>query len=191
MLFFVLEEHCYVTDASITSYNLKEWVFKQSGCLGNKKYSKLLQVLLLKTSAKRGNQLWRGQKLLHCMKKGIQKSKYPKNWSSARLQSISQLSNLRRMLVFRTWAEVVGPRLPERDDHMTKKMVVCSPTTSSKKIRSSLLLTGADVSTPTVKHRFSHEFGPRTCKPTRKPRLTPSVKANRYAFAKPHLKWTV
>jgi len=79
----------------------------------------------------------------------------------------------------------------QRDDHMTKKMVVCSPTTSSKKIRSSLLLTGADVSTPTVKHRFSHEFGPRTCKPTRKPRLTPSVKANRYAFAKPHLKWTV
>jgi len=43
----------------------------------------------------------------------------------------------------------------QRDDHMIKKMVVRSPTTLSKKIWSDLLLTGADVSTSTLKCPFS------------------------------------
>jgi len=40
------------------------------------------------------------------------------------------------------------------------------------------------------KRRISDEFGFRAYKPTRKPRLTPSMKAERYAFAMPRLDWT-
>ena len=78
----------------------------------------------------------------------------------------------------------------QRDDYMIKRMVVCSSTTSSKKIRLGLLLTGTVVSTSTIKRGLSDEFGIRGYKPTRKPRSTLFMKAKRYAFAKDHLDWT-
>ena len=78
----------------------------------------------------------------------------------------------------------------QRDDHLIKRMAVRSPTSSSKKIRSALLLKGTVASTATVKRRLADEFGLKAYKPAKKPRLTPSMKAKRYAFAKAHQHWT-
>ena len=78
----------------------------------------------------------------------------------------------------------------QRDDHLIKRMVVPSPTTSSKKIRSALLLKGTVASTSTIKRRLADNFGLKAYKPAKKPRLTPSMKAKRYAFAKAHQHWT-
>jgi len=96
---------------------------------------------------------------------------------------IRQSSDLKSMVIFRTCTGLVGPRLPAKDHHMIKKKVVCSPTTA-------LLLTSTDVSTSTIKHQVSDEFGLRACKPVSLSRLTSSLKAKRYTFAKAHLKWT-
>ena len=65
----------------------------------------------------------------------------------------------------------------QRDDHLIKRMAVRSPTSSSKKIRSALLLKGTVASTATVKRRLADEFGLKAYKPAKKPRLTPSMKA--------------
>jgi len=99
---------------------------------------------------------------------------FPKNWSSVRWQSIRQLPDSRRLLVFRTWTGQVGPRLLVK---VKKKMVVHSPTTSSKKIQPDLLLTGADGSTTTIKCHLRDSFGLKVYKPAGTHRLTPSMKA--------------
>ena len=41
----------------------------------------------------------------------------------------------------------------------------------------------------TVSRRLSQEFVQKSCKPARKPRLTPAIKAKRLAFAKKHQNW--
>ena len=50
-------------------------------------------------------------------------------------------------------------------------MAVRSPTSSSKKIRSALLLKGTVASTATVERRLADEFGLKAYKPAKKPRL--------------------
>ena len=62
-----------------------------------------------------------------------------------------------------------------------------SPTSSSKKIRLALLLKGTDVSITTIKRRLNNQCGIKAYKPTKKRRLTSSMKAKRCAFAKAHL----
>ena len=69
-------------------------------------------------------------------------------------------------------------------------MVVRSSTRSSKNIRSALLLKGTVVSKTTIKRRLTDEFGLIAYKPAKKPRLTPSMKAKRYACTKAHMDWT-
>ena len=52
------------------------------------------------------------------------------------------------------------------------------------------MLAGTNLSTSTMKRCLSDEFNLKAYKPAKKPRLTPSMKAKRYAFAKEHLNWT-
>jgi len=52
---FMLEEHCYITDAFITTF--KNEVFNNLLLL-EKKSAKLMQILLLKMWAKKGLSLW-------------------------------------------------------------------------------------------------------------------------------------
>ena len=59
-----------------------------------------------------------------------------------------------------------------------------------QKNRSALLLNGTVVNKTTIKRRLTDEFGLKAYKPAKKPRLTPSIKGKRYAFAKAHLDWT-
>ena len=80
--------------------------------------------------------------------------------------------------------------ISQRDDYLIKRNAVRSPTTSSKKIRSALLLKRTVASTSTIKHRLADEFGLKAYKPAKKYRLTPSMKAKRYAFAKAYQHWT-
>ena len=65
-----------------------------------------------------------------------------------------------------------------------------SPTSSCNKVRANLLRKGTDVSISTVSRRLSKEFGLKSCKPTKKTKLTPIMKKKRLAFAKKHLHWT-
>ena len=53
-----------------------------------------------------------------------------------------------------------------------------------------LLRKGTDVSISTASRRLSREFGLKSCKPAKKPKLTPMMKKKRLAFAKKHLYWT-
>ena len=71
-----------------------------------------------------------------------------------------------------------------------KRLIVRSPTSSNKKIRSTLLLKDTVVSKTTMKRRLTDEFGLKAHKPTKKPVLTHSIKAKRYAFAKAYLEGT-
>jgi len=91
-----------------------------------------------------------------------------KDRSSVKLQSIRQLPDSRRLLVFRTWTRLVGLRLPVK---MKKKIVVHSPNTSNKKLPPDVLLTSANGSTTTIKCHFSDSFGLRAYKPAWKPGL--------------------
>ncbi len=63
-----------------------------------------------------------------------------------------------------------------RDDHAMRRIVVCSPMSSCKKIRAALRLKGTEISLSTVSRRLSKEFGLKSRKPARKPRLTPVMK---------------
>ena len=60
----------------------------------------------------------------------------------------------------------------KKDDHLMKRMVVCSPTSSSKKIKLPSLIKGTVVNKTTIKHRLNDEFMLKSYKPTKKPRLT-------------------
>ena len=50
------------------------------------------------------------------------------------------------------------------------------------KVRAALVERGVSVSRMTVSRRLSQEFGLKSYKPARKPRLTPPMKAKRLAF---------
>jgi len=71
-----------------------------------------------------------------------------------------------------------------------KRIVKRSPLSSINKVRATLLERGVAVSRMTVSRRLSREFGLKSYKPARKPRLTPAMKAKRLAFAKKHQDWT-
>ena len=53
-----------------------------------------------------------------------------------------------------------------------------------------MLLKGTVASTSTIKRCLADEFALKAYKPAKKPRLTPSMKAKRYAFTKAHQQWT-
>lgn len=63
-----------------------------------------------------------------------------------------------------------------RDDHAMRRIVMRSPMSSCKKIRAALRLKGTEISLSTVSRRLSKEFGLKSRKPARKPRLTPVMK---------------
>ena len=65
----------------------------------------------------------------------------------------------------------------QKDDHLMERMVVRSPTSSTKKMRSALLPKGTVVSKTTTKRRLTDEFGLKVYKSNKKPRLIPSMKA--------------
>ena len=70
------------------------------------------------------------------------------------------------------------------DGHLIRRIAARSPMSSSKKICSTLLATGTDVSSRTVSRRLLNDFDLKSCKPARKPHLTPAMKVKRLAFAK-------
>ena len=76
-----------------------------------------------------------------------------------------------------------------REDHLMHKVVTRSPMSSSKKIQAKLIDTGTVVSTKTIQCRLSLEFGFKSRKPARKPRLTEAMKKKRLDFAKRHADW--
>jgi len=70
----MLEEHCYITDASNKTF--KGPLFNDLVVLEARMF-KIIARFLLKILGKRGGyQVWIGQKLLYCMKRGTQKGKY-------------------------------------------------------------------------------------------------------------------
>ena len=76
-----------------------------------------------------------------------------------------------------------------REDHLMHKVVTRSPMSSSKTIQAKLIDTGTVVSTKTIQRRLSLEFGLKSRKPARKPRLTEAMKKKRLDFAKRHADW--
>ena len=63
-----------------------------------------------------------------------------------------------------------------REDRLMHKVVTRSPMSSSEKNQDKLIDTGAAVCTKTIQRRLSLEFGLKSCKPARKPRLTEAMK---------------
>ena len=78
-----------------------------------------------------------------------------------------------------------------RDNNLIRRMVVRSPTSSTKKLQPALLRKGTRVTQMTISRRLSREFNLKSYKLARKPRLTPVMKAKRLAFAKKHRHWTI
>jgi len=77
------------------------------------------------------------------------------------------------------------PRKTTRqDDILIKRCVVKSPKCSAKKIRAELGETGSRISRRTISRRLTDEFGLKSRKPARKPRLTPAMMLKRLHFAK-------
>jgi len=70
-----------------------------------------------------------------------------------------------------------------RDDYLMKRIVTRSPLSSINNVRTALLERGVTVGCMTVSRRLSWEFGLKSYKPARKPRLTPAMKAKWLAFA--------
>ena len=77
-----------------------------------------------------------------------------------------------------------------RDHHLIRRVAVRSPTSSCKKIRSTLLLKGTDVHRTTIGRRLVNEFGLKYHKPAKKPRLTEAMKAKRVIFANKSADWS-
>ena len=77
-----------------------------------------------------------------------------------------------------------------RDDILIKRCVVKSPACSGKKIRAELGETSSKISRRTISRRLTDEFGLKSRKPARKPRLTPVMKLKRLQFAKKYKNWT-
>ena len=77
----------------------------------------------------------------------------------------------------------------------SRKAVLCVrwlftiPWVPPKKIQAKLMEIGTVDSAQTIQHRFSLEFGLKSCKPARKPRLTQAMKKYRLDFAKRHANW--
>lgn len=94
-----------------------------------------------------------------------------------------------------TYTDAKRPGRPRktspRDDHMIRRAAVRSPTSSASKIRSALLAKGVNVSRRTVSRRLVNDFGLKSYKPAKKPRLTPAMKLKRLRFARKHVKWTL
>lgn len=77
-----------------------------------------------------------------------------------------------------------------RDDHVMRRMVTRSPTTSCNKIRAALAAKGTNVSLSTISRRLTKDFGLLSYKPARKPRLTQNMKKKRLTFARQYQNWT-
>ena len=77
-----------------------------------------------------------------------------------------------------------------RDDNTIKRIVERSPTSSCKKVLANLLKKGTDVSVSTISRRLSKEFGLKSGKPAKKPKMTPLLKRKRLEFASNRLHWT-
>jgi len=112
---FTLEEHCYITDVSITTFRSE--LCNNLVVLEARMFKTITSFAAENMGNKGGYQVWTGQQLLYCMKRGTQKGNYLRNWSSPRLQSIRHSQDPRRLVVFRTWAGLGGPWLP------VKKMI--------------------------------------------------------------------
>lgn len=78
-----------------------------------------------------------------------------------------------------------------RDDMIIRRLVVKSPSSSIRKIRSTLLSHEVNVSSMTVSRRLSKDFNLKSFKPAAKPKLTPTMKKKRLDFAKRHVSWSV
>ena len=72
-----------------------------------------------------------------------------------------------------------------------KHTVARSPISSCKKIRSHLLLKGANVSISTISCRLSKKFGLKSYKLAKKPQLISQMKKKRLELAKKHIDWSV
>ena len=82
-------------------------------------------------------------------------------------------------------------KTPPRDGHLIRRIAARSPMSTSKKICSVLLATGTGVSSRTMSSCLLNDFNLKSCKPARKPRLTPAMKVKQLAFAKKHVSWTL
>ena len=78
-----------------------------------------------------------------------------------------------------------------REHHLIRKAVTHSPISTSTPIQGKLIETSTAVSTKTIQRDLSLEFGLKSCKPTRKPRLTQSMKKKRLDFATRHASWDI
>ena len=76
-----------------------------------------------------------------------------------------------------------------REDRHMHKVVTRSLVSFSIKIQAKLVDTSTVESTKTIQRKLSLEFGIKSCKPARKPRLTESMKKKRLDFAKRHADW--
>ena len=81
-------------------------------------------------------------------------------------------------------------KISKRRDIMIKKAVVRSPSSTTNKIRSELLRKGTIISKKITRRCLSQEFGLKSCKPARKPRLTERMKSKRLAFAHKCAGWS-
>ena len=70
-LVLMLEEHCYITDASITTFRSE--LFNNLVILEARKFEIMASFFCWKYEKKGCCQVWTGQKLLFCMKRGTQK----------------------------------------------------------------------------------------------------------------------
>jgi len=77
-----------------------------------------------------------------------------------------------------------------RNDILIERCVVKPPTCSAKKIRAELGETGSRISRRTNSRRLTDEFGLKSRKPARKPRLASAMKLKRLQFAKKYKDWT-
>ena len=77
-----------------------------------------------------------------------------------------------------------------RADNVMKRQVMKSPTRSAKKIRAELNKASVSVSRRTVSRRLVQEFGLKSRKPAKKPKLTAAMKTKRLQFALQHKDWT-
>ena len=77
-----------------------------------------------------------------------------------------------------------------REDNVMRRIVVRSPTSSMKKIRTELLRRGRRISHMTVSRRLSKEINLKSYKPVKKARLTAAMKTKRLQFANNYQYWT-
>ena len=70
------------------------------------------------------------------------------------------------------------------DDYMIKRIAICSPSSSWKSIRATLLAKGTNVNHVTVSRRLTSEIFPKSNKAACMPRLTTAMKCQRLYFAR-------